>query len=122
MLYNTGQIRDVDNPTSKRRVRLVRDFQVGEAYAYWEETHQNDTTWSPSIQITQVGTTDHEWKIVFNGDTFSGIKDANYYPKYDFSFHETVCQSSTKYNSAVNSNFKNLDIGRAILSRGLPCQ
>ena len=120
MYSNSGQVPTDGTAanTGNCRIRLVREFNVGQAYAYWIEDLPNISN-SMTVMPTQDTTYFHA-NVVYGDTTFQDFITAVYrHPVYRYQqgdnrpiIYDTTCQSTKKYTSKKNSNFTNLDVSR----------
>jgi hypothetical protein len=109
--------------TTNARVRLVREFKVDAAYAYWVA---DTPRISNSMTVFPTADTNYyDANVVYDDSTYTGFQTVVYrHPVYRFKngdnrpyIYDTTCVSTTKYTSKKDSHFTNIDVSKPVASK-----
>ena len=114
MSYPSGQMTNQPPTTSTYRLRPVRDFNLWEAFVYWDSLAANGDTnnvmyASPSVTTTYTAT------VEYGSQKFQLTGTVLVREKYDKdTISDIVCKSAGRYSWTLHDNYRNRNITRTI--------
>ena len=114
MSYPTGQVKNQSLTNNNFKLRPVRDFNLGEAFVYWDSLAANGDT-NNVMNVSPPVTTDYGATIEYGTHEFHLTSTVLVHDSYDRdTISDVVCKSDSTYSWTLHDNFKNKNITRTI--------
>ena len=112
--YATGQMKAIGPNSTGLKLRPVRDFNLGEAFVYWDSLAANGDT-NNVMNVSPPVTTDYGATIEYGTHEFHLTSTVLVHDSYDRdTISDVVCKSDSTYSWTLHDNFKNKNITRTI--------
>ena len=112
--YATGQMKAIGPNSTGLKLRPVRDFNLGEAFVYWDSLAANGDT-NNVMNVSPPVTTDYGATIEYGTHEFHLTSTVLVHDSYDRdTISDVVCKTNSRYSWRLHDNFYNKDITRSI--------